>query len=95
MKGILFGLGIGPGDPELITLKALRVLSNCPVIAYPAPEVGASMVRAIASSFIPNGSTEIVVRTPMIAGNFPANDIYDYYSDQMRNHLAEGKDVAF
>ena len=34
-KGTLFGLGVGPGDPELLTLRAWRLISNCQVIAYP------------------------------------------------------------
>ena len=46
MTGTLYGLGIGPGDPELITLKALRVLQAAPVLAYPAPEAGDSLARA-------------------------------------------------
>ena len=47
MKGTLYGLGIGPGDPELITLKALRILERTSVLAYPAPEEGESLVRSI------------------------------------------------
>jgi len=33
-RGRLIGLGVGPGDPELITLKALRLLRESPVVAY-------------------------------------------------------------
>jgi precorrin-2/cobalt-factor-2 C20-methyltransferase len=36
MSGTFYGLGVGPGDPELITLKAWRIISHAPVIAYPA-----------------------------------------------------------
>jgi hypothetical protein len=36
MSGTFYGLGVGPGDPELITLKAWRIISHTPVIAYPA-----------------------------------------------------------
>ena len=49
MAGTLYGLGIGPGDPELITLKARRILRSVPVVAYPAPEGGESLARAIAA----------------------------------------------
>ncbi|WP_425517008.1 precorrin-2 C(20)-methyltransferase [Paenibacillus tritici] len=38
--GTLYGVGVGPGDPELITLKACRLLRECPVIAYPATTKG-------------------------------------------------------
>ena len=35
MNGTLYGVGIGPGDPELITLKAVRIIEQSPVIAVP------------------------------------------------------------
>jgi len=94
MSGTLFGLGVGPGDPELITLKAVRILQSSPVIAYPAPDTGDSMARAIAAPHIPDGRQEIIIRTPMIAGKFPANDVYDHYAKDISGHLDEGRDVA-
>ena len=39
--GTLYGIGVGPGDPELITVKAFRMLKECPVIAYPRKRMGA------------------------------------------------------
>ncbi|HWD60268.1 MAG TPA: SAM-dependent methyltransferase, partial [Stellaceae bacterium] len=51
MTGTLFGLGLGPGDPELVTLKALRLLRAAPVVAYPAPQGGASFVRSIVAEW--------------------------------------------
>lgn len=38
MVGTLYGLGVGPGDPELLTVKAFRTLKESPVIAYPKKE---------------------------------------------------------
>ena len=38
--GILYGIGVGPGDPELLTLKAQRLINDSDVVAYPAPETG-------------------------------------------------------
>ena len=66
MSGTLYGLGVGPGDPDLITLKALKILERVPVIAYPAPETGDSLARSIAAPHIPNGRIEIVIRTPTL-----------------------------
>ena len=40
MRGKIFGIGVGPGDPELITLKALKILKQADLIAYPAPDYG-------------------------------------------------------
>ena len=94
MNGTLYGVGIGPGDPELLTLKAVRLINECPVIAYPAPDTGDSLARAIAAPHIPDGRHEIVIRTPMIAGNFPANDVYDHYAKEISGHLKQGQDVA-
>ena len=94
MSGTLYGLGVGPGDPELLTLKAVRLINECPVIAYPAPDTGDSLARAIAASHIPEGRHEIIIRTPMVAGNFPANDVYDHYAKEISSCLKQGKDVA-
>jgi len=93
-KGTLYGLGIGPGDPELITLKALNVLKRVPVIAYPAPETGDSLARSIAAPHLGGGHTEIAIRTPMTPGTFPADGVYDRYANEISAHLNEGRDVA-
>lgn len=90
----LYGLGVGPGDPELMTLKAHRILQGVPVIAYPAPEGKASLVRGIAASHIPHGKTEIVIETPMIPGDFPNHGVYDRYAGEIAGHLDAGRDVA-
>lgn len=92
--GTAWGLGVGPGDPELITLKAVRILKAVPVIAYPAPETGDSLARAIAAPHLPGGQIEIVVRTPMTAERFPAQEVYDRAATAIGGHLAEGRDVA-
>ncbi len=92
--GTLYGLGIGPGDPDLITLKARKILRSVPVIAYPAPEKGSSLARAIAQPHLTGGQTEIAIRTPMTPGTVPAHDVYDRYAGEIAAHLAEGRDVA-
>jgi len=93
-RGVLYGLGIGPGDQELITLKAFRILQSVPVVAYPAPEVGDSLARSIAAPHLSGEQTEIVIRMPMTPGNFPANDAYDRYGTEIAGHLDAGRDVA-
>ncbi len=95
MSGRLFGIGVGPGDPELLTLKAVRLIAEADVIAYPAPADGTeSMARMIAGPHIPEGKTEIVIETPMIPGRFPANDVYDRYAVEIAAHLNAGRSVA-
>ena len=52
MNGMLFGVGMGPGDPELMTLKAARLIGGADVIAYPTLEGGDSFARTIAAALI-------------------------------------------
>jgi cobalt-precorrin 5A hydrolase/precorrin-3B C17-methyltransferase len=92
--GTLYGLGIGPGDPDLITVKARDILARAPVVAYPAPEGGDSLVRAIAAPFVPAGCVEVVIATPMAVDRFPAQEVYDRYAAILAGHLQAGRDVA-
>jgi precorrin-2/cobalt-factor-2 C20-methyltransferase len=94
MNGTLYGLGVGPGDPELITLKALRLLRSVPVVAFPAPEHGDSLARAIVAEHLPGGQTEIAIRMPMLVERFPAQEIYDRAAVEIGAHLEAGRDVA-
>ena len=94
MTGTLYGVGVGPGDPELITLKAHRILQSVPVIAWPAPLEGDSMARTIAAPHLPGGQTEIPIRMPLVSERFPAQAVYDRAAEDIRGHLADGRDVA-
>ena len=94
MTGQLYGIGVGPGDPELLTLKALRLLRAAPVIAYPAPETGASFARGIVAQWLDAGKREIPIRFPMRPGPPPAA-IYDEAEARLAVVLDEGDDVAF
>lgn len=94
MTACLYGLGVGPGDPELITLKALRLLKAVPVLAYPAPEKGDSLARAIVAEHLPGSQIEIAIRMPMVVSRFPAQEIYDWAEEELGGHLAAGRDVA-
>lgn len=93
VTGRLWGIGVGPGDPELITLKAARLIGELPVIAYPAPEHGQSSARAIAAGLIPPGRTEIAMRLPMRPGPEPA-EIYDRAAARIAAHLEAGRDAG-
>ena len=95
MSGTLYGLGIGPGDPELITVKALRLLERAPVIAYPAPEEGESLARSIVAPHLSGDKkTEVVIRMPLVAARFPAEAVYDRAAEELGGHLEAGRDVA-
>jgi precorrin-2/cobalt-factor-2 C20-methyltransferase len=94
MSGKLYGLGLGPGDPELITLKAHRILTSAPVIAYPAPDTGPSFARQIAAPFLRADQLEVPMIVPMRVERFPAQDIYDAAAITLSHHLDAGSDVA-
>jgi precorrin-2/cobalt-factor-2 C20-methyltransferase len=94
LTGTLYGIGVGPGDPELITLKAYRLLQAVPVIAWPAPLEGDSMARTIAAPHLPGGQTEVSIRMPMVSERFPAEAVYDEAAAEIGGHLAAGRDVA-
>lgn len=94
MTGTAIGIGVGPGDPELMTLKGARILANVPVVAYPAPETGDSLARRIAATHLPPGTTEIAIRMPLSANRFPVESVYDRAADEISGHLADGRDVA-
>lgn len=92
-QGVLYGIGVGPGDPELLTLKALRLLRAVPVIAYPAPEHGDSFARAIVAGWLDRGQREIPIRFPMQPGPVP-DMIYDQAAAALAAELDRGDDVA-
>ncbi len=93
--GSLIGIGVGPGDPDLITVKGLRVLLAAPVLAYPAPETGESLARAIVAPHLEGAAkTEIPLRMPMVAARFPAREVYDRAARVIGGHLDAGRDVA-
>ncbi|SFC70930.1 precorrin-2 C(20)-methyltransferase [Tropicimonas isoalkanivorans] len=93
MSGTLYGLGLGPGDPELLTLKAHRLISQAKVIAYPAPDSGESFARSIVAGYIPEGVREIPIVIPMRSERFPAQEVYDAAAEDIASVLETGQDV--
>ena len=93
MPGRLFGIGVGPGDPELLTLKALRLLRVAPVVAYPAPEHGESFARSIVARWLEAGQHEIAIRFPMQPGT-PSAGIYEAAAAELAAELDRGNDIS-
>ena len=94
MTGKLIGIGVGPGDPELLTLKAHRLLTNARIVAYPAPDSGESFARSIVAEFMPEGAVEIPIIVPMRVERFPAKAVYDKAAETIGEHLRSGEDVV-
>lgn len=93
MSGTLYGVGVGPGDPELMTLKSARLIANASVIAYPAPESGESFARSIAAAHIKQGTEELSIEVPMLPDRFP-HEVYEGAANNIARHLSAGRDVV-
>lgn len=94
MSGTLYGLGLGPGDPELITLKAARLIREAKVIAYPTLAGGDSFARAIAADLITAGTQEIRMDVPMSTERAPAQKAYDAGAQEIAKALKAGDNVV-
>ena len=92
--GTLYGVGVGPGDPELLTLKAHRLITSADVIAYPAPQGGESFARSIVAGAIPDKVEEFCISVPMDGKRFPAADVYDAAANAIAGHLNSGRNVV-
>jgi len=101
-KGTLFGVGLGPGDPELVTVKAARIISAADVVAYHSARHGRSIARAIAEPYLRPGQIEEHLVYPITTGDTDhpggydgaMDDFYTEASDRIAAHLDAGRDVA-
>lgn len=102
MTGRLIGVGVGPGDPELITLKAARLIRDADVIAYHQGPGRRSNARRIAADLISAEATEEVLEYPVTTGTTDhpggyAGAMADFYADCARRlaaHLDADRDVV-
>lgn len=94
-SGVLYGVGVGPGDPDLMTVKAARLISSAAVVAYPALVGGDSLARSIAAEMIAADTTEVSVEIPMTVERAPAQAAYDLGAAAVAEHLEAGRDVVF
>ncbi|WP_341368553.1 precorrin-2 C(20)-methyltransferase [Yoonia sp. BS5-3] len=93
-RGVLYGVGLGPGAPDLITLRAARLIERASVIAYPALAGADSFARAIAADLIAPGAREIVMDVPMSTDRAPAQAAYDKGAAAIAAALDGGQDVV-
>jgi precorrin-2/cobalt-factor-2 C20-methyltransferase len=95
--GTLFGLGVGPGDPELITVKAFRRLQESPVIAYPRKLKGSkSYAHRIVEVYINPAEKEMLgLVFPMTKDEDTLRTEWTKSVEAIYSYLVQGKDVAF
>ena len=93
MTGILYGVGVGPGAPDLMTLRAAQLIKTATVIAYPTLAGTASFARSIAAGLIPATAQEIVMDVPMTPDRAPAQAAYDLGAAQIAAALEAGENV--
>ena len=94
ITGRLIGVGVGPGDPELITVKAIKAIRNAPVVAYISANGRPSMARQIAAEHIGASAKEIKVTLPMHPSPEIAQSAYDEGASRISAELEQGKDTA-
>lgn len=95
--GTLYGLGVGPGDPELITVKAFRILKESPVIAYPRKKMGAKSYALTITELYVNTEEKVMLGLtfPMTRDREALELQWNRTVSMVWEHLEQGKDVAF
>ena len=95
--GILYGVGVGPGDPELMTLKAVRLIRENEVIAVPGTDAKETMAYQIAVQAVPElADKELVpVDMPMTHDRQKMEKSHDQAAEFLEGYLLQGKNVIF
>ena len=89
-KGVLYGVGVGPGDPELMTVKAVRIIREADVVAVPDGQTA----RGIAAEYL-DGKEILSCPMPMLRDKALLAQKHDEAADTICALLDEGKTVAF
>jgi precorrin-2/cobalt-factor-2 C20-methyltransferase len=93
--GRLIGVGVGPGDPELMTLKAARAIERAAVLAFIGARGRASRARQVAAGHVRPGTRELAFAMPMTGEADDTAPIYDAMARAIASELEHGRDVCF
>jgi len=94
MKGLLYGIGVGPGDPELMTLKAIKAIAACDVIAAPYSGADNQTAISIAHEYI-GEKPVMLLDLPMTRDKAELSNKRALAADVICDKLALGKNVGF
>ncbi len=94
MRGTLFGVGVGPGDPDLLTFKAARIIETVPTVAYLCNSEGVSRARDTVRSHLSSEHLEIAVEMLFDDRRDKALAAYREAAARIEAELAQGRDVA-
>ena len=97
MTGKLYGVGVGPGDPELMTVKAVNTVKKCDVVAFVDNKKGESVAYRIATAMVPEIKDKVLVSLdmPMIEDGELLNKTHDESAKEIEKYLLSGKNVAY
>ena len=97
MSGKLYGVGVGPGDPKLMTYLAVETIKNCPVIAVPADGKEHAISYKIASGIVKDMDQKecLGLSSPMTKDREILEKNYQKVSEEIIKKLDEGKNVAY
>ena len=97
MKGIAYGVGVGPGDPKLMTLRAIELIRENDVIAVPGKEPKESVAYKIAAAVVPEiADKELVpVYMPMIKDRALIDEEHKKGAALLKKYLDQGKNVVY
>ena len=97
MKGICYGVGVGPGDPELMTLKAVRLIRENEVIAVPGKEPRESVAYQIAVRAVPelSGKELVPLHMPMSRERNTLREAHRRGAEKLMRYLDRGKNVVY
>ncbi|MBF2002273.1 MAG: precorrin-2 C(20)-methyltransferase [Synechococcales cyanobacterium M58_A2018_015] len=94
--GILYGIGIGPGDPELITVKGLRILQQVPIVAFPSGMPSKpGMAEQIVADWLEPHQKRLALTFPYVQDEAVLMSAWQTAAEQVWQHLQQGQDVAF
>ena len=97
MSGRLYGVGVGPGDPRLMTLLAIETIESCPVIAVPGENRDHAVSYRIAEGAVAGLEKKkcLTLSTPMTKDPEILAQSYEMAAERIIEELKEGQDVAY